>query len=125
VAVSNWDIGLPAVLGRIGLGGYLDGSVSSGEVGRPKPARGIFRAALAVAGTSPAQAVHVGDSVEEDVRGALGAGITPVLLRREPSARYTSRRVTGAPAAAEGVPAGVPVINSLEELPTIICAQGG
>jgi putative hydrolase of the HAD superfamily len=115
VAVSNWDVGLPLVLQRVGLGPYLDGAVSSGQVGHPKPASSIFQAGLAVAGVSPAQAVHVGDSIENDVRGALRAGIAAVLLRR-----------AGSDESAElELPARVPVIDSLEQLPAVIGEQAG
>ena len=49
----------------------------------------------------------MGDSVEHDVRGALAAGIRPVLLRREG-------------AEPEGLPRGVPVLASLARLPGLL-----
>ncbi len=110
VAVSNWDSSLPAVLSAVGLEGLLDGVVTSAAVGAAKPAPAIFAAALALAGVAPQEAVHVGDSVEHDVRGALAAGIAPVLLRR-PGAELAR--------APAGVPAGVPVISTLAELPPL------
>ena len=60
----------------------------------------VFERALALAGASAAEAVHVGDSVEEDVAGARAAGIEPILLSRD-----------GRPA-----PPGVRCIASLSEL---------
>ncbi len=113
VVVSNWDCSLPSVLARVGLAGQLDGVVSSGAVGHPKPAREIFDAALAVAGVSPAQALHVGDSIANDVQGARAAGIAAVLLRRDPAGECVA------------VPPGVPVISSLDELPAVIAGAGG
>ncbi len=106
VVVSNWDISLPAVLREVGLEGMVDGVVSSAEVGSPKPGRAIFDAALTLAGSSPRGALHVGDSVEHDVGGALAAGIRPVLLRRED--------------AELEPPAGVPSISSLAGLPNLL-----
>jgi putative hydrolase of the HAD superfamily len=103
VVVSNWDISLPTVLGSVGMQGMVAGVVTSAEVGRPKPAPEIFAAALALAGSAPGRTVHVGDSVEHDVRGALAAGIHPALLSRpdgEPEER----------------PPGVPVISTLTDL---------
>jgi putative hydrolase of the HAD superfamily len=47
-----------------------------------KPRREIFQKALEVSGVSASSAVHVGDSVSSDVKGALSAGIRPVLLNR-------------------------------------------
>ncbi len=107
VVVSNWDVSLPAVLREVGLEGMVDGVVTSAEVGRPKPGRAIFDAALALAGSSARGTVHVGDSVEHDVRGALAAGIRPVLLRREeaePEERHPE----------------IPVISSLAGLPELL-----
>jgi putative hydrolase of the HAD superfamily len=83
VAVSNWDISLKGVLAETGLGGLLDGIVTSAQAGHPKPATAVFEMALTLAGVGPGEAVHVGDSLEHDVLGARAAGVTPVLIRRE------------------------------------------
>jgi putative hydrolase of the HAD superfamily len=107
VVLSNWDASLPEVLRGAGLGEMVDGVVTSAQVGSPKPGRAIFDAALAVVGSAPQHTVHVGDSIEHDVRGALAAGIRPVLLRREE-------------AASPPPPPGVPVIASLAELPGLL-----
>ena len=82
VCVSNWDYALPRVLGDAGLAELLDGVVTSAGAGARKPDPAIFRAALAVAGCEPAEALHVGDTPEEDVAGARAAGIPAVLLDR-------------------------------------------
>ena len=83
VVVSNWDISLHEVLRRTGLRELLDGVVCSAEVGAAKPDPAIFQAALELAGLAPADVVHIGDSPEEDVAGALAAGIRSLLLRRD------------------------------------------
>jgi len=83
VAVSNWDISLTHVLGRLKLAHLLDGIVTSAQVGARKPSAEIFVHALTVAGDSPWDAVHVGDSVDEDVVGARSAGIEAILIRRD------------------------------------------
>jgi FMN phosphatase YigB (HAD superfamily) len=114
VVVSNWDCGLPAVLQRIGLGGEIDGVVTSGGVGHRKPEPEIFGAALELAGVKHEEAVHVGDSIENDVRGALGADVGAILLRRG-SARAL---------APDGLPAGVPMIDSLDELAGVVGRAG-
>lgn len=82
VVVSNWDVSLPGVLKRVGLAGWLDAVVTSADVGARKPDRAIFERALALAGVSAEEAVHVGDSPREDVDGARAAGIAAVLLVR-------------------------------------------
>ena len=82
LAVSNWDCSLSAVLEGCGLGELLDGVVTSAEVGASKPDPAIFRAALERAGSEPDQALHVGDTPEEDLAGARAAGIRALLIDR-------------------------------------------
>lgn len=101
VVVSNWDVSLHDVLDETGLAPLLDGAVTSAEVGSAKPAPLIFARALALAGATREEAVHVGDSVEHDVAGARAAGIEPLLVLRD---------------AAATAPPGVPAIRSLREL---------
>jgi putative hydrolase of the HAD superfamily len=83
VCVSNWDYTLPRVLARCGLGGALDGVVTSAEAGARKPDPAIFERGLALAGAAPAEAIHIGDSPSEDVAGARAAGIDALLIRRD------------------------------------------
>jgi putative hydrolase of the HAD superfamily len=106
VAASNWDVSLHEQLDRTGLTPLLDGAISSAEVGAPKPDPEIFVRALALAGASPEEALHVGDDVEADVGGALAAGLEPVLIDRDGSL---------------AAPPGVRRIASLAELPAL-CA---
>src|SRR5207248_972952 len=70
VVVSNWDVSLHAVLDRVGLGRQLDAVLTSAEAGARKPDVAIFERALRLAGVPASSAVHVGDSVAEDVVGA-------------------------------------------------------
>jgi putative hydrolase of the HAD superfamily len=99
VVVSNWDHSLHERLQETGLADLVDGALASAEVGSAKPDGAIFAAALELAGTDDAW--HVGDTVEADVQGALGAGLRPVLIAR------------GKDVSA---PDGVPVIDSLAAL---------
>ena len=103
VVASNWDVSLHEVLERTGLRGLLDGVATSAEVGSAKPSGELFAAALELAGAAAAEAVHVGDSLEEDIAGARAAGIEAVWVRRE---RHR----------ALAAPAGVAVIATLDEL---------
>lgn len=109
VVVSNWDVSLHEVLERVGLAPLVDGVVTSAAVGAAKPAPAIFAHALALAGVAPERAIHVGDSLDEDVRGAAACGIRPVFLRRDggPGA-------SGPPGAPD--PAGVVTITGLAQL---------
>jgi putative hydrolase of the HAD superfamily len=101
IVASNWDVSLHDVLAATGLRELLDGVVTSAEAGAAKPAGAVFAAALEAGRADAADAVHIGDSLDEDVAGAHAAGIAAVLLIRDGSAT---------PAAA-----GVPVIGSLGE----------
>lgn len=80
VVVSNWDCSLRSVMERCGLGPLLDGVVSSAEAGARKPDPKIFEVALGLAGVQASEAIHVGDTPEEDVEGARAAGIRPLLI---------------------------------------------
>jgi putative hydrolase of the HAD superfamily len=104
VVVSNWDVSLHEMLRTTGLDRLVDGAISSAEAGEPKPAPGIFRRAVELAGGDGdgRPALHAGDSLELDVAGALGAGLQAVLVAR-----------AGAPA---GVPPGVAVLPTLDGL---------
>src|SRR5919201_3021325 len=82
VVVSNWDCSLPSVLDRVGLGELLDGVVSSAVAGARKPEPAIFESALELAGCSADEALHVGDTAEEDIAGARAAGIRALLIDR-------------------------------------------
>ncbi len=82
VVVSNWDVSLVGVLRGLELEPLLDGIVTSAGAGARKPAPAIFEQALRLAGVAAAEAIHVGDTLDEDVAGARAAGIEPVLIRR-------------------------------------------
>ena len=100
IVVSNWDASLPEVLDAVGLGDLVDGVVSSATAGAGKPGAAIFLRALGLAGVMPGQALHVGDSLEEDVAGAVAAGVPALWLNR----------------AGVAVPPGVTAIGSLTEI---------
>jgi putative hydrolase of the HAD superfamily len=52
--------------------------IDSTVIGFRKPDPRIFEIALARAGVAPAETVHVGDTLANDVAGARAAGITPI-----------------------------------------------
>lgn len=81
--VSNVPSGGDELADQLGLSGSIDFAVTSSEVGVEKPDRRIFDEALCRADeTPPDAAVMVGDQIDSDVKGAVGAGIHPVLLDR-------------------------------------------
>jgi putative hydrolase of the HAD superfamily len=97
VVVSNWDVSLRGVLGATGLTALLDGIVISAEVGTSKPDPAIFARGLAVAGVRPDEALHVGDTPETDVAGALAAGLRAVHLDRSGADTEAMSSLAGLP----------------------------
>jgi len=80
----------------------VDAVVGSRAHGFVKPHPTIFQAALEQLGVEPAEAVMVGDSLEEDVEGARALGLRAILIDREDRHRDVDERLTdlyGLPAA--------------------------
>jgi HAD superfamily hydrolase (TIGR01549 family) len=81
----------------IGAGDLINFMIFSEDVGARKPERAIFEAALERSGSSPANTVFIGDSLESDIRGAFSCGIRTVWLNRykaecpEPCGTYEIR----------------------------------
>jgi len=80
--VSNFDHGPTArkILEEFGLLRHLDHAEISEEAGVRKPGSEIFHRALRRAGIDPTDAVHVGDSYEADVEGAVKAGLDAIWI---------------------------------------------
>ena len=78
-ALSNGN----ADLARIGLDHHFAFQLGSREHGAAKPQASIFHAACDRLGVAPGQVLHVGDHVDMDVMGALGAGLRACWINRE------------------------------------------
>ncbi|MCX8184166.1 MAG: HAD family hydrolase [Sulfolobales archaeon] len=65
-----------------GLLKYFDLTVFSDEVGLQKPSREIFEYIAEKFGVSTREIVHVGDSLENDLAGALISGSKAILVNR-------------------------------------------
>ena len=104
--ISNTHRCLASFQSHFELQGLISATVSSSDHGLMKPHPSIFSAALQLLGVAPAEAVMVGDSVRQDVEGALSVGMRAILLNRGDNA---------APAVIGDD--RVPVIRSLRELP--------
>jgi putative hydrolase of the HAD superfamily len=61
----------------------VDAGISSFHHGHTKPHASIFRAVLDLLGVEPAEAVMVGDTIADDIEGALAIGMRAILLDRE------------------------------------------
>jgi len=60
----------------------IDAGISSFHHGKTKPHASIFRAVLELLEVEPAEAAMVGDTLEDDVEGALALGMRAVLVDR-------------------------------------------
>jgi putative hydrolase of the HAD superfamily len=109
--ISNSHRCLTSFQSHFELDGLVTAALSSAEYGFMKPHPSIFVEALRLVDVPAANAVMVGDSVRQDVDGALGVGMRAVLLHRRPD----SNLLTAAMQAR-----GVPVITSLHELPEVL-----
>jgi putative hydrolase of the HAD superfamily len=61
----------------------IDAGISSFHHGRTKPHASIFRAVLDLLEVEPADAAMVGDTIADDVEGALALGMRAILLDRD------------------------------------------
>jgi putative hydrolase of the HAD superfamily len=76
--VSNSEGRLEELLDELGWSRWFVAIADSGRLGVAKPDPGIFAWAIGRLGVAAADAVHVGDSREADVEGALGAGLRAI-----------------------------------------------
>ena len=65
---------------RTGISHYLQGAISSAQVGASKPDPRMFRAALDQAGVAASQCLHIGDHLDDDINGASGVGMHSVWV---------------------------------------------
>lgn len=85
--VSNWDSRLFHLCEGLGLTPYFDFILASAVFGAAKPSDKIFKEALKLSGVEPHEAVHIGDSLEDDIHGARKSGIHAVLVDRKASGK--------------------------------------
>jgi putative hydrolase of the HAD superfamily len=103
--ISNFDSRLYDVLRACRLDHLFDSIHISTRAGAAKPEPAIFQAALNHYAVDARRAMHVGDSLREDVEGAMAAGLNAILLDRND--RF-----------AENAPA--PRITSLEQVSALL-----
>ncbi|HTX67884.1 MAG TPA: HAD family hydrolase [Thermoleophilia bacterium] len=96
--------GVEEAVAHFALDDFMAAAVSSRETGAVKPAPRMFSTLFGLLGVAPADAVMVGDSMEDDVDGALACGCPAILLDRSGRRRDLA----------------VPRIESLAELPAAL-----
>ena len=98
--ISNFDSRLFTVLRGLGIAEAFDTVTISSLAQAAKPASQIFHLALEKHAIDPEEALHIGDSLREDVEGAKKAGLHTALLDRDGRQQGT----------------GIRTIKNLEEL---------
>ncbi|MBX3327947.1 MAG: HAD-IA family hydrolase [Nitrospira sp.] len=81
--ISNFDSRLFGVLRGLGIAEAFDTVTISSLAQAAKPAPQIFLSALEKHAVDPEEALHVGDSLREDVEGGRKAGLHVALIDRE------------------------------------------
>lgn len=89
---------------RLGLDRFFSFGYCAADVGASKPHTALFERAMAHAGVTPGEAVHVGDHVVDDVQGASAAGMSTIWVNlvgsdATPDATTTVTRLDQLPAA--------------------------
>ncbi len=98
-----------ADIARLGLDRFFRFAFSAADVGAPKPAPQMFRAALARAEVEAHQMIHVGDNPVDDIRGAHDVGIATIWINLDgrnvesPPATRTVHRLGDIPNAIDEI----------------------
>jgi FMN hydrolase / 5-amino-6-(5-phospho-D-ribitylamino)uracil phosphatase len=111
--ISNSHRCLNSFQSHFELQHLVGGAISSAQHGFMKPCPSIFQAAMQIVGAEPAESVMVGDSIKQDVEGALRAGMRAIFLHRNDEPH---------PREAELLARGVRTIRSLAELPDLFAS---
>lgn len=79
IAITNGN----ADVHKTPLASFFTLAFRADEVGSAKPEKKIFEVAMSAATCSSTEMIHIGDSIENDVNGALNAGLTPIWFNAE------------------------------------------
>jgi HAD superfamily hydrolase (TIGR01549 family) len=103
--VANWEPSLQRCVNDFEIQHYFGAVISSMEAGVAKPDPFIFKQALRKLEVGADHALHVGPNLNEDVAGALSAGIRPIWLNRS------------------GIPTGHDILTVTDLLGLLLIAQ--
>ena len=95
-----------ASLEEIGIKKYFDFEIKASEVGCMKPDKKIFLAAITESKCNPSEIVHVGDSYEKDILGAISSNMNYIWLNSKNETNHNLGNKN--------------IIKSLSELPTAL-----
>ena len=104
--ISNTHRCLTSFQSHFELEGLITAAISSSQHGYMKPHPSIFEAALKLLDVAPEEAVMVGDSVEQDIKGARSIGMHAVLVNRSSATSLATY--------------DIPVVRTLTDLPNLL-----
>ena len=98
---------------KLALDRFFSFGFSAADVGIGKPAPDMFHAALRQAGATPAQSIHIGDHLIDDIQGASNVGMHTIwvnlgdapLPADTVSPSHTVRALTQIPASVDAIDA--------------------
>ena len=104
-------------LDALGLTGFFEHVITSGDFGAVKPDPRIFLHACAVFGVAPSEAAYVGDRLHTDAIGAAAAGLTGIWLDRGAAATDAQLK--------QAHEADIRIIRTLADLPHCLSDDHG
>jgi 2-haloalkanoic acid dehalogenase type II len=72
---------------KLGIGGYFDEIIVSGELGHHKPSPRIFQEMTQRTGVDPSEIIYVGNDYRKDIHGAKSAGWRTAWVKRTDEVR--------------------------------------
>jgi putative hydrolase of the HAD superfamily len=103
--ISNFDSRIYSVLDSLEIRGFFEAVILSSETGYSKPDPQIFQAAIGALDVPAGRILLVGDSINDDVRAGIRAGLAAVWLDRK------ARDSSGGP---------FQTVSSLAEIPALV-----
>ncbi|MGA1824292.1 MAG: HAD-IA family hydrolase [bacterium] len=93
VILSNWDSRLLRTLRDLKLHTYFEKIYISTLIGHAKPNPGAFLHIVKDLAIPSSALLHVGDTVEEDIAGAVNAHVRSILVKRQADSPFPDRSV--------------------------------
>jgi len=72
---------------KLGIGGYFEEIIVSGELGHHKPSPGIFQEMTKRTGVNPGEIIYVGNDYIKDIHGAKSSGWRTAWVKRTDEVR--------------------------------------
>lgn len=107
ITIKQWE-----KLVRLNLHHFFSEIITSEEIGFEKPSKHIFRAALAKMNCEPQNAVMVGNKFNEDVMGAINAGMSGILVNSKLSKEELDK--------IRDKKLDIQIISNISELPNLL-----